>query len=163
MPLTTGLVDAAYHQVCRHVRGGELLAHPASQSLETNERRCAMQGWLIHRRSAFALVPARRQMQKVAIQVATEAMAAENAEEKDVRVVQAAPASAGYEPLGANLPPPRLLTVEDRCELTRATHRLRPISRRTLTSGTVRRGTPLSARVSRRFLASLLVHKVGHP
>ena len=37
----------------------------------------------------LALVPTRRQMQKVAIQVATEAMSAENAEEKDVRIAQA--------------------------------------------------------------------------
>jgi hypothetical protein len=37
-------------------------------------------------RSSFRSRPTRRQMQKVAIQVATEAMAAENAEEKDVRM-----------------------------------------------------------------------------
>ena len=42
----------------------------------------------------LALVPTRRQMQKVAIQVATEAMAAENAEEKDVRCC----AGAGLRP-----------------------------------------------------------------
>lgn len=44
-------------------------------------------GWLIHDCPfLLSLSYTRRQMQKVAIQVATEAMAAENAEEKDVRM-----------------------------------------------------------------------------